>query len=105
LAQTEIYQLNDFQLSQLIVSTSGHSPILALLETIPEDEPELTEKLNRYTRDMEALITIGLLQDISESVAERIESTRVQIGRGYRALLPTKEALLMFQDSDDRSIQ
>jgi hypothetical protein len=105
MAQTEIYQLNDFQLTQLILSTSGLNPILALLDIAPEDDAELKEKLNRYSADMEALISIGLLQDVSESMAERIENTRMQVGRGYRALVPTKEALRMFKDADDRTIQ
>jgi molybdopterin biosynthesis enzyme len=100
-----IYELNDFQVSQLLLATNGLTPILALLDTAPDDEPDLAEKLNRYANDMEALVTIGLLEDISESMRERIEDGAKKMGRGYRALVATKEAKLMFHDADDRITQ
>lgn len=98
------YQLSEFQYANLVRSANSSTIVFAALEPSDSDSAEQREKYERQLREMDDLIHLGLVKDVSEKFHDSIELSRMNNKRGYRVLALTEHALDMFHESDKRLV-
>lgn len=88
----------------MVESTNGEQPISVLLIPNPGDLPERKDSMNRNVNDMDDLIELGFIRDISDAFKQQIEQSVAVKNRSYRVLIPTDIGFKMFQELAGRSI-
>lgn len=92
----DIYELSEDLYDTLIVAANGDSPTFALLEPREDEEPERRKRLNREMAEIEDLIQMDLLKDVSDNWAPQIAVCKIQYGFSYRVVTMTEMAMMMF---------
>jgi hypothetical protein len=100
------YELSPFQYAKLRRIAFEHPPIFALIGPIPgENDPK--EKLALIAderRQIEDLIDLGLLLDVSDKFQATVEQVRAENNRECRILTATERSKLMFGSKNKGSI-
>lgn len=91
------HELSEFQVANLTVACDGtNSKAFAIIEPIETDTPERYSLLDRNLDEIEDLIHLGFLTDVSDRFTEQIELCKINNHRGYIVVAVTDAALMMF---------
>jgi hypothetical protein len=95
-----IYQLSEFQFGTLRHAANGGSIVFAVLDPAPSDPPEKRKQFIDERLQIDALVDLGILKDVSERFQESIETSRINNNnRGFVVVALTDIGLCMFQES------
>lgn len=97
-----IYTLTDFQLRNLMEAANGKVNSFAVVEPSPKDDHDIRAKLEQYMKEIDDLMKLGLVEDISEGFQEAIQQKREQEGRGFLIYTVTQTGFLMFNGHKKR---
>lgn len=98
----EHYQLTEFQHKTLMAVANGSNPVAFVVEAIPEDDAETVARLNKQVEEMNDLVQLGFLKDVSGKMAEAVLATKLKAGRGYKPYLITDIGFDMFNSPQKR---
>jgi hypothetical protein len=102
---SEIYQLSEFQNKSLSIAANGKSICFAILESSDSDPQDTKEKLDKDFHEIEDLVRLELVKDVSEKFTEQIQLSRINNGRGYKVVALTEVGLRMFANAKKRLVQ
>lgn len=92
------YELSEFQVANLTCACDGeNSRAFAIYK--PNDDVDTPARYARFDRNLdeiEDLIHLGFLTDVSDRFTEQIELCKINNNRGYIAVAVTEQALMMF---------
>lgn len=80
------------------------SPTLMFVHPSPEDELSEAKKYFGQLNELQQLIELGFLKDISGDFTEEINKFKEKNGKQFTMFLVTKNGLLMFKNAKDRRI-
>lgn len=103
MSNSSIPQLTEFQYKSLDLTANRTVTSFAVLEAPETDTVERKEKAAKNMGDIDGLIRLGLVTDVSEFYAESIEDARAVHGSGYRVFTLTDHAVKMFRSSGNRT--
>lgn len=92
----EHYQLTEYQHKSLVQVANGKTPLVFTIEINPDDDEATVARLDKQEAELRELAQLGLLKDVTGSLAEHIASTKLQSGRGYKAFMITNTGYDMF---------
>ena len=95
-----IYEVNAFQLANLLRSANGPVEIFATLDWNDTDTEQDKQALRSERESIDALEVLGLMKDVSNEFKEQITVSILQKKRGYKVHQITEAGLLMFQHSN-----
>jgi hypothetical protein len=78
--------------------------VFALLEPTHDDSKERKKEIEQETKEIEDLINLDLLKDISYRYTSQIKDCREEHGHGYKVLELTEAGILMFSNSNERKV-
>ena len=100
----EIYPLTQFQAANLLRGANNGTRVFAILEPSPTDSEERRKQLVREMDEMNDLISLGLLTDISKDFEEPIKVSKLNNNRGFSVVRLTDQAIIMFHECGRREI-
>lgn len=102
---SSIYHLTEFQFKNLDnAANNSQTTVLAILDTHPTDSLENLRVLEKNQREMQDLVNLGLMRDISESFSDSINEHLAKGERGYKIVILTDEGLKMFRRHEKRLV-
>lgn len=94
---TDIYELSESISSTLIATANGDSVVFALLEPRDDDTPDRKKRLAEELVEINDLIQLDLLKDVSKDFIDQIAHCKASHGFGYKVVAMTDTAVLMFR--------
>lgn len=79
----DIYQLSEYQFKVLKDIAPGKGQAIVLPELLGTDPEDVVKHVSEHRADLEDLIVLGLMEDLTSSMLEPIIKQRIETGRGY----------------------
>lgn len=97
-----IYNLTEFQFESLMRMANTENQLLSVIEPADTDEEATQTRLRKSQDEVNDLVTLGLLEDKSGAIVEKITADRLKIGRGYSVYIITEIGFDMFNGTNKR---
>lgn len=97
-------EINESQAKLLFGAANFDVHAFANIRPNETDNPETTATLNQQWSDVEQLIDMGLLEDVSAKYPQNIESIKEQAKRDVRIMDLTDVARKMFNNGVERAV-
>lgn len=101
---TPIYELSPALTATLHAAANGDSPVFALVEAREDDKPERKKVLAAELEEINDLINLDLLKDVSADFEEQITHCRIAHGFGYKVVTLTDIGMAMFKDTGKKGV-
>jgi hypothetical protein len=103
-AHINIYEITPNIYEALQACADSEFYTFALLEPKADDSRERKRDIEKETAEVNDLINLDLLRDISYKYTTQIKDCQEEHGFGYKVLELTEAGLLMFANSEDRKV-
>lgn len=81
--KVDIYELTEYQFRVLSDIAPSEGQAIILPELLDTDSEAAVRIVNRHRSDLEDLVVLGLMEDLTSSMLEAITKQRAKNGRGY----------------------
>jgi hypothetical protein len=100
---TEIYELSPNVADALLACAEGNNTYtFAVIEAREDDPPERKRILAAEASEINDLINMDLLSDVSYKFHDQIKACLAHHGFGYKVVAMTEPAILMFSNTKHR---
>jgi hypothetical protein len=91
-----IYELSERQFNTLKDTANSEHVVFSIINTLETDSEEMKEEAISLTKEIEDLIKMGLVKNVSDQFTESINMSKLKNGREFNVYSLTPDSVLMF---------
>ena len=100
----QFYSMSETVYEALSVCADAEYYTFALLEPKIDDPPERKKELEKEQQEINDLIKLDILNDVSYKFISQIKECKDEHGFGYKVVELTEAGILMFRNIKDRKV-